>query len=84
MNYFLVKITLDWIRINSNVLEEQGFVKRPQIWPALCKLINEIGPLLKSFAYDKCGFLFKKLKFTFKNKINGTINNFNLFFQIKM
>lgn len=50
----LVKITLDWLRLNSNVLEEPGFVNRLQIWPAFCKLINELEPLLKSFPHEKC------------------------------
>lgn len=52
--YFAVKITLDWIRLHSYVLDEQGFVNRLQIWPALCKLINDLEPLLKSFVHEKC------------------------------
>lgn len=51
-----VKITLDWLRMHSYVLEEPGFVNRLQIWPAFCKLINALEPLLKSFPHEKCKF----------------------------
>ncbi|XP_065208796.1 nonsense-mediated mRNA decay factor SMG7-like [Planococcus citri] len=48
-----IKITLDWLRIHSYVLDEPGFVNRLQIWPAFCKLINELEPLLKSYTPEK-------------------------------
>lgn len=62
--HFLVNVTFNWIRRNSNVLKENGFVNRPQIWPAFCKLVNELKPTLESFAYEKCTYEYVENKRT--------------------
>ena len=46
LNYFALpatKILLDWITINPKTLQEAGFLKRLQIWPSLCKVLNELS-----------------------------------------
>ena len=46
LNYFALpatKILLDWITINPQTLQEVGFLKRLQIWPSLCKVLNELS-----------------------------------------
>lgn len=37
-----IKLILDWIKNDSNVLKECVFTKRLQIWPSLCKLLNSL------------------------------------------
>ena len=49
LDYFalpVTKIILDWIVLNPKVLEEKGFLKRPQIWPSLCRVLNNLSELL--------------------------------------
>ena len=46
LKYFALpatKILLDWITINPKTLQEVGFLKRLQIWPSLCKVLNELS-----------------------------------------
>ena len=46
LDYFALpatKILLDWIVINPKILAEPGFLKRMQIWPSLCKVLNELS-----------------------------------------
>ena len=42
-----VRILLDWIVLRPDVLKERGFTSRPQIWPSLARLLNEIQVLNK-------------------------------------
>ena len=56
LDYFALpatKIILDWIVLNPNVLEERGFVKRLQIWPGLCRVLNNLTELLDVQAKDE-------------------------------
>ena len=49
LDYFALpatKIILDWIVLNPKVLEEKGFLKRLQIWPSLCRVLNNLSELL--------------------------------------
>ena len=49
LDYFalpVTKIILDWIVLNPKVLEEKGFLKRLQIWPSLCRVLNNLSELL--------------------------------------
>ena len=49
LDYFALpatKIILDWIVLNPTVLEERGFLKRLQIWPSLCRVLNNLSDLL--------------------------------------
>ena len=49
LDYFALpatKIILDWIVLNPKVLEERGFLKRLQIWPSLCRVLNNLSDLL--------------------------------------
>lgn len=48
MFVIVVKLTLDWIRLEPHVLSDQAFSSRLQIWPSLCKLVNGLQPLLSS------------------------------------
>ncbi|XP_034234923.1 protein SMG7 [Thrips palmi] len=43
-----IKLTLDWIRLEPHVLNNQAFSSRLQIWPSLCKLLNGLQPLLNA------------------------------------
>lgn len=43
-----IKLTLDWIRLEPAVLNDQAFTSRLQIWPSLCKLLNGLQQLLSS------------------------------------
>ncbi|VVC35938.1 Hypothetical protein CINCED_3A014859 [Cinara cedri] len=38
-----VKLILDWIQSDINVLNSPGFKSRLQIWPGLCKLLNGLS-----------------------------------------
>ena len=45
LDYFalpVTKIILEWIVLNPKILEENAFVKRMQIWPSFCKMLNEL------------------------------------------
>merc|ERR1719242_2642354 len=49
-NYFALpptKILLDWITLNPTILQEEGFLKRLQIWPSLVRVLNELSDSLK-------------------------------------
>jgi len=51
LKYFALpatKILLDWIAINPETLQEVGFLKRLQIWPSLCQVLNELSAALMS------------------------------------
>ena len=39
----LVKLILDWIILNPNVLDQPGFLIRQQIWSSLAKMLNELN-----------------------------------------
>lgn len=43
-----IKLTVDWIRLEPDVLNDPAFTSRLQIWPSLCKLLNGIQCLLDS------------------------------------
>ncbi len=52
-----VKLILDWIYLNHRVVGERGFLRRLQIWPGLCRMLNELVLLLKDkdlSAYEEC------------------------------
>ncbi|XP_049847449.1 uncharacterized protein LOC126299523 [Schistocerca gregaria] len=60
LDYFAlpaIKLTLDWIHLESEVLQEEAFATRRQIWPSLCKLLNVIQPYLADFSADKWTFV---------------------------
>ena len=49
LNYFALpatKLILDWIVLNSRVLNERGFLRRMQIWPSLCRMLNELSEVI--------------------------------------
>lgn len=52
-----MKFLLNWIQKQPEVLQEKVFSTRLQIWPSLCKLLNNIQQYLKEFNYEKCLFL---------------------------
>ena len=46
MDYFalpLIKIILDWILLNENIVTEAGFMTKQQIWSGLALLLNDIS-----------------------------------------
>ncbi len=43
-----VKLLLDWLVLNPWTLNQTGFTKRLQIWPSLCRVLNELSQLLLS------------------------------------
>ncbi|CAH0388220.1 unnamed protein product [Bemisia tabaci] len=52
LEYFalpVIKVTLDFLRLDPQLLNEPGFVSRPQIWPSLAKLLNNLQPSLNNF-----------------------------------
>ncbi|KAL3276786.1 hypothetical protein HHI36_012152 [Cryptolaemus montrouzieri] len=54
MDYYAlpaVKIIFHWIQDSPTILTENVFMKRLQIWPSFCKLLNNIQPFLKDFKY---------------------------------
>ena len=56
LDYFAlpaVRLLLEWIRCYPEVLTEKGFTTRPQIWPGLVRLLNEITPLITEFDSTK-------------------------------
>lgn len=44
-----VRILLDWIYLRPDCLKERGFTSRPQIWPSLARLLNELQELNNGF-----------------------------------
>ena len=38
----LIKLILDWIIMNPSALQQSGFLTRPQIWPSLAKMLNDL------------------------------------------
>ena len=44
-----VRLLLEWIRSRPAILQERGFTSRPQIWPGLARLLNEVQPLIEKF-----------------------------------
>eukprot|EP00092_Neocalanus_flemingeri_P008491 GFUD01009148.1.p1 GENE.GFUD01009148.1~~GFUD01009148.1.p1 ORF type:complete len:982 (+),score=337.04 GFUD01009148.1:78-2948(+) len=56
LDYFAMPATrllLEWVTSHPAVLKERGFTTRPQIWPGLARLLNEIQPLLLEFNPDQ-------------------------------
>ncbi|XP_054271417.1 nonsense-mediated mRNA decay factor SMG7-like [Macrosteles quadrilineatus] len=59
LDYFalpVIKLTLEWVRLQPHVLTEEGFSKRLQIWPSLSRLLNVLHSSLTGFSaesYDK-------------------------------
>ena len=52
LDYFALpaaRLLLEWIVSHPFVLKERGFTTRPQIWPGLARLLNEIQPLVADF-----------------------------------
>ncbi|XP_044756996.1 protein SMG7-like [Coccinella septempunctata] len=47
-----VKIIFHWIQDSPLILTESVFMKRLQIWPSFCKLLNSIQPFLEDFSYN--------------------------------
>ena len=46
MDYFalpLIKIILDWILLNENIVTEAGFMTKQQIWSGLALLLNDVS-----------------------------------------
>merc|ERR1719510_362092 len=46
LDYFalpLIKIILDWILINENIVNEAGFMTKQQIWSGLALLLNDVS-----------------------------------------
>lgn len=54
INYFTVKLTLDWIKTDPSVLNDAVFTKRLQLWPSFCKLLNNLQEKLNNFDATKC------------------------------
>ncbi|XP_066993388.1 nonsense-mediated mRNA decay factor SMG7 [Anabrus simplex] len=52
-----IKLTLDWIRLEPQVLSDVAFTSRLQIWPSLCKLLNGLQPSLTDFTADKYSYM---------------------------
>ncbi|XP_046671349.1 protein SMG7-like [Homalodisca vitripennis] len=53
LDYFalpVVKLTLEWVRLQPQVLLEEGFTKRLQIWPSLSRLLNVLQASLSGFS----------------------------------
>ena len=44
-----IRLLLEWIRLHPAILQERGFTSRPQIWPGLARLLNEVQPLIEDF-----------------------------------
>lgn len=55
-----VKLILDWIRSDINVLNSPGFKSRLQIWPGLCKLLNGLSNNIDQddCMYESCSNFF--------------------------
>ena len=50
LTYFALpptKVLLDWITLHPETLQEAGFLKRLQIWPSLCRVLNELSTSLR-------------------------------------
>ncbi len=48
LDYFALpatKLILEWITLNPRSIEERGFLRRLQIWPGLCRMLNELSEL---------------------------------------
>ena len=48
LDYFALpaaRLLLEWVRAQPAVLRERGFTSRPQLWPGLARLLNEVAPL---------------------------------------
>lgn len=55
LDYFAlpaIKLTLQWICQQPEVLAEEGFTKRLQIWPGLCRLLNVLQETIVNFNSD--------------------------------
>jgi len=46
----VARILLEWLVAHPTVLQEHGFTSRPQLWPGLAKLLNEVTPLVEGWA----------------------------------
>lgn len=53
-----MKLLTYWIKNEPDVLKESIFTNRLQIWPSLCKLLNNVQQYLKNFDCSKCKLLF--------------------------
>lgn len=42
----LIKLILDWIILNPQVLKQPGFLSKQQIWPGLAKMLNDLNKVL--------------------------------------
>lgn len=51
---FLVKHLTYWIKNEPKVLEDTVFTNRLQIWPSLCKFLNDVQQYLTKINCDKC------------------------------
>ena len=45
----VIRLLLEWILSQPAILQERGFTSRPQIWPGLARLLNEVQPLTEKF-----------------------------------
>lgn len=55
--WFSVKLVLEWVRLQPQVLFEEGFSKRLQIWPSLSRLLNVLQTSLSCFNSEHCKFI---------------------------
>jgi len=56
LDYFAlpaVKLLLEWVVSQPDVLRERGMTSRPEIWPSFARILNEIQPLLVDFDPDQ-------------------------------
>lgn len=52
-----VKLVLEWVRLQPQVLSEEGFSKRLQIWPSLSRLLNVLQTSVACFNSEHCKFV---------------------------
>jgi len=45
----VVRLLLEWAVAHPKVLTLKGFTSRPQLWPGLAKLLNEVTPLVSEW-----------------------------------
>lgn len=54
INFFIVKLLMYYIKNHPNTMKESVFASKLQIWPSLCKLLNNVQKQLKLLNYSKC------------------------------
>lgn len=56
---FPVKLIFYWIIKEPEILKENVFASKLQIWPSFCKLLNHLQTFTSEFESDKCKVAFK-------------------------